>query len=75
MNRLLDYLMAQLKEEWIMWTHWENIAHLAQNLVIDKVNTKFIICFTYWLMTVVNSESSYNPGNLVQKELEKGLLK
>ena len=22
-------------------------------------------------MTVVNSESSYNPGNLIQKELEK----
>ena len=50
-----------------MWTHWENIAHLAQNLVIGKVNTKFIICFIYWLMTVVNSESGYNPGNLVQK--------
>ena len=58
-----------------MWTHWENIAHLAQNLVIGKVNTKFIICFIYWLMTVVNSESGYKPGNLVQKELEKGLLK
>ena len=49
-------------------------AHLAQNSVTNKVNTKFIICFIHWLMTVVNSESSY-PGNLTQKELEKGLLK
>lgn len=57
-----------------MWTHWEN-AHLAQNSVTDKVNTKCIICFIHWLMTIVSSESSYNPGNLVQKELEKGLLK
>lgn len=57
-----------------MWTHWEN-AHLAQNSVTDKVNTKCIICFIHWLMTIVNSESSYNTGNLVQKELEKGLLK
>ena len=46
-------------------------AHLARNSVTDKVNTKFIICFIHWLMTVVNSESSYNPGNLIQKELEK----
>lgn len=65
MNRLLDYSTAQLKGECILWTYWEKICSLAQNAVIDKVNTKFIICLIHWLMSIVNSESSYYPGNLV----------
>lgn len=68
MNRLLNYLVTQFKKGFseLIKTVF---TQLTQNDVVDKDNTKFIICHVNWLMSV-KSENSHSSENPVCKKLD-----